>query len=898
MSDKDDQNGNMGNGQWGMGNGGEKSRRRSRSGEKEEKSGSPHPGPLPSEWEREEDKNTGGTPVPRGDGGEGEEERVKEGVGEDVSLRVIKTKAPKMGATKTARWRTGVLVMVNVLMVVHLVQWLIMGVTVSPIEPSEAMETLEMGVVNAGAILFLVALLATMFFGRFFCGWLCHMVALQDFCAVLMSRIGVRPRAFRSRLLMWVPVILGSYMFVWPTFKRLALKPFLEGQGIDWPVWLRPVGKFYQMSEELIVTDYWATMPTWPVAIVFLIVCGFVTVYFLGAKGFCTYACPYAGFFKPLDKIAPVRVVVNDDCQQCGYCTAVCTSNVRVNEEVRDFGAVIDSGCMKTMDCVSACPNDALSIGFGGPAVLRKAKTAEIGAAHKAKRARRYDLSFGEDVVAVLVFAWAFYATRGLFDMVPMLMAGGLAAVVTMLVVQVWWMVRKENVSMHSLQLKKNGKVRFAGAVVGLLMVVMLGGSVWSGHAKYARWRGDLGFASFDVPSNAMMRRDFMGSPEMQARAKEAIGWYKRGDSFDRGGYGWGLHAEHRVRIAYLEAVMGDPKAGLESLRDVIAHGNPTDSLIIQAGKLAELSSGDVGELLGIYKEGLDAHPDLHLIRSELAKAAWSRGNHDEAVAMFDYVPEDNEIGFVMAEAAFNGFMGDMQAVQRLYEEAVAMVPSLEGNKAGWYIDIARGASAFGMRDLMEEMATTAIESPDATALTWLSAGELANALRQIQVSAERGEIALTMAGGYRSEVLRRAAGIFADDGQVDRSLELLELAEERAENDFDRKYIIELMVRVGLMLRHEDALTMGFAHYKELAERRVDVPVFMVDYAALLFNGGRPEEGVAAMIEAAELDERNAMIAQKVGEMYSAMGNFEKMQEWVDEADRRARLLGEIVGP
>jgi len=233
-----------------------------------------------------------------------------------------------------------------------------------------------------------------------------------------------------------------------------------------------------------------------------------------------------------------------------------------------------------------------------------------------------------------------------------------------------------------------------------------------------------------------------------------------------------------------------------------------------------------------------------------------------------------------------------------LYEEAVAMVPSLEGNKAGWYIDIARGASAFGMRDLMEEMATTAIESPDATALTWLSAGELANALRQIQVSAERGEIALTMAGGYRSEVLRRAAGIFADDGQVDRSLELLELAEERAENDFDRKYIIELMVRVGLMLRHEDALTMGFAHYKELAERRVDVPVFMVDYAALLFNGGRPEEGVAAMIEAAELDERNAMIAQKVGEMYSAMGNFEKMQEWVDEADRRARLLGEIVGP
>jgi len=226
----------------------------------------------------------------------------------------------------------------------------------------------------------------------------------------------------------------------------------------------------------------------------------------------------------------------------------------------------------------------------------------------------------------------------------------------------------------------------------------------------------------------------------------------------------------------------------------------------------------------------------------------------------------------------------------------VAIVPSLDDNKAGWYIDIARGASAFGMRDLMEEMATKAIESPDATGLTWLSAGELANALRQIDVSVERGEMALTMAGGHRSEVLRRAAGIFADDGQVDRSLELLELAEERAENDFDRKYIIELMVRVGLMLGHEEALAMGFAHYKELAERRVDVPVFLVDYATLLFNGGRPEEGIAAMEMAAGIDTRNVVIAQKVSEMYSAFGNAEKMQEWVDETERR-RISSQKLG-
>ena len=29
---------------------------------------------------------------------------------------------------------------------------------------------------------------------------------------------------------------------------------------------------------------------------------------------------------------------MTDACEHCGHCTVVCTSNVRVHEEVRDFG--------------------------------------------------------------------------------------------------------------------------------------------------------------------------------------------------------------------------------------------------------------------------------------------------------------------------------------------------------------------------------------------------------------------------------------------------------------------------------------------------------------------------------------------------------------------------------
>ena len=92
-----------------------------------------------------------------------------------------------------------------------------------------------------------------------------------------------------------------------------------------------------------------------------------MTVYFLGQKGFCTYACPYGGFFGLADKLSPGKIRVTDACNQCGHCTATCTSNVLVHAEVKQYGMVVDPGCMKCMDCISVCPNDALYFGFGKP---------------------------------------------------------------------------------------------------------------------------------------------------------------------------------------------------------------------------------------------------------------------------------------------------------------------------------------------------------------------------------------------------------------------------------------------------------------------------------------------------------------------------------------------------
>ena len=184
---------------------------------------------------------------------------------------------------------------VHVVMIAHVVQWLAHGTTLSPIEPSEGMELAKHDVVNAGLVFFVAAVFATAVFGRFFCGWGCHLVALQDLSRWLLIKVGIRPRAVRSRWLGIVPLTAFGYMFLWPAIYRIAVGD-----------------RFGPLRAEFLTTDFWATFPGLAVAVATFVVCGFGAVLVLGAKGFCTYACPYGAAFALADRLAPIRIRVTD----------------------------------------------------------------------------------------------------------------------------------------------------------------------------------------------------------------------------------------------------------------------------------------------------------------------------------------------------------------------------------------------------------------------------------------------------------------------------------------------------------------------------------------------------------------------------------------------------------
>src|SRR5262249_42530441 len=59
------------------------------------------------------------------------------------------------------RWRAATLLAVHLLVAAHIVHAALATRTLSPVEPSEAMYTLELGWLNAGALFLAVALLGT-----------------------------------------------------------------------------------------------------------------------------------------------------------------------------------------------------------------------------------------------------------------------------------------------------------------------------------------------------------------------------------------------------------------------------------------------------------------------------------------------------------------------------------------------------------------------------------------------------------------------------------------------------------------------------------------------------------------------------------------------------------------
>ena len=534
-----------------------------------------------------------------------------------MPLRVIQP-ASKIRPSRNSRWRWLALLVVHLLIAAHIAHWLTTGHSVTPVEPSEAAALAQRGIVNTGLLFFAGAILLTAIFGRFFCGWACHLLALQDASAWLLGKLGRRPKPLRSRLLRYVPLIIALYVFVWPLVYRLWLE-----RGLP-PLHL-----------ELTTSDFWATFPGWVIGGLTFLICGFAIIYFLGSKGFCTYACPYGAFFAAADRLSPMRIRVTDACEGCGHCTAVCTSNVRVHEEVRDFGMVVDDGCMKCLDCVSVCPKDALFYG-SGPLPGKEAR--------KAARWRRPDLSWTEEIVLAVAFVVAFLTLRGLYGVVPLLMALGAAAILAFLALLGFQLATRPHLKLKGWRLKRQGRLLPAGR--GMIVALLVLAGLW-GHSAVVRYHAMVGAAAFYAARGFEGQLLDAGAPAPPLSSAQS-------QRFERG-------ARHLQRAAQLGLM---PTAGAAAQR---------------AWLLALL--GRQGEMVAPAEQAIERQEMAYEMHLLLARRELEEGSPEAAMERFRQAmasqprrPEGHlGLGLTLAET------GEVRAAAEAFEQGLNQVPRSVG---------------------------------------------------------------------------------------------------------------------------------------------------------------------------------------------------------------------------
>ena len=206
------------------------------------------------------------------------------------------------------------------------------------------------GILNAGSLMVIFAFFFTLLFGRFFCGWLCHFGAIQEFAWWIFDRIGIKPKTINSRLIVFLPIFILFNFYIIPNTSH-----FFNSNN-QW-----------HLSLNLSYPEVWTFLPGVLIGSLTFIVDGFLIVYFLGRKGFCRFICPWGAFLKLPTSLSMFKVRKTGKCTHCNMCTSGCPIAIDVSYEINKFDKVLNSNCTSCMVCIDDCPEGALSYRFSNP---------------------------------------------------------------------------------------------------------------------------------------------------------------------------------------------------------------------------------------------------------------------------------------------------------------------------------------------------------------------------------------------------------------------------------------------------------------------------------------------------------------------------------------------------
>ncbi len=197
--------------------------------------------------------------------------------------------------------------------------------------------------------IFLGVLGVSLLAGRAFCGWLCPIGTLQDFLTTISRRLFGNKKLKLAGKQISLPYKISPRNDAWlRSLKYLVLVVILLASTFAIYPPLREI-----CPARALLSFQLTTPLLWSVLITFVITS------LANRRFWCKYLCPLGAVLAPLNKIAPLRLVLNkNSCTSCQRCDAACpmdipdlTNNLRSAE------------CIECLECQETChEKDALEL--------------------------------------------------------------------------------------------------------------------------------------------------------------------------------------------------------------------------------------------------------------------------------------------------------------------------------------------------------------------------------------------------------------------------------------------------------------------------------------------------------------------------------------------------------
>ncbi len=226
-----------------------------------------------------------------------------------------------------------------------LISFILFPVTINYFSPVLIIMGASKGIVSGSFFVFGTLFASSLFFGRFFCGWLCPGSGLQEACAVIVDR--PVKRGYWIRYLIWIPW-LSTIIFL-----------FIKSGGI---LQAEPL---FQTEDVISVMNYRG----------YIVLFGFITIivllaFIVGKRSFCHHVC-WIGPFMLMGRIIrntlrwpSLRLRADtESCISCILCNKNCPMDINVEAMVKK-GDMETGECILCGMCADVCPKGTISYSF------------------------------------------------------------------------------------------------------------------------------------------------------------------------------------------------------------------------------------------------------------------------------------------------------------------------------------------------------------------------------------------------------------------------------------------------------------------------------------------------------------------------------------------------------